>query len=290
MSLRDRALDQLADAVSKGADMESHSLSDAEMLSDFWPKVKERLYANANSLEYSRPLLDVFFKSLKDDTYIDMGPFVSFSIPEIGEVVHRLSHEGSLVELDLSCRRDLSRDAIHTIVHKDNKTLHCLFIMESTSVTANDIAKCGLHGDVYQHQLFKRPIIGTESYGSTAPPLLEFPTQHNVIQLAWIGVPSNFLLSENSYHENGLLVWDTLEIEVARPQVYGRYHDQVRCTKYPLTDSPLPLVRLVTGLKNILLWTRRAECLGAYDVSKGAATAFALVRTTFILSGTNHKL
>ena len=277
LSLREVTLGKLANAVAHCEEIDPQVLSEAEVLTDFWPKVKEQLYADAGNLTYSPSLLQILFKSLKSEIYVDLSPFRKLSMSDLGDLVHRLSHEGNLAELNLSYRLDISKDDIRTLLDNIEGTKCGLYIMGNISASAADIAVFGRGIDVYQPEIFKRSIM-KPSYNDPAQTPLKFATLHSVVQVVWIAISSGFLCDEKSYIDNEL-VWDSLHTRDEPTQRFSLFVDPsvVSFKRYPLTDVPLPLVRLLAGLKSLLQWMSGSNMLGAYEISKGIASAFSLV-------------
>ena len=282
VSLRVRTLTQLADAVVKCEDIDSDTLSEAEILPDFWSKVKERLYANAGSLKMSNALLDVFAKSLKHERYIDLSPFSLMSITDIREVVSRLSYDASLMELNLSGRLHLSKEEICTVLEKASSSLSKLYIMGDTTISIDDVADLKFNGEVYHHQLLKQPLIERRHYHDRPLPLLGFPAEHPVVHLAWVNISSDFFTIGDSYQDSGLLVWDKLREEYGRGNPWGFTmfdRNPLTCRKYILNDTPMSLVRLILGLNSLVQWASNREMPTSSDLPKLITSCFALVRT-----------
>ena len=186
VSLRVRTLDQLANAVVKCEDVDPDVFLEAEILTDFWPKVKERLYADAGNLKFSNVMLDVFSMSLKDDQCVNMSPFNLMSVAEISQVVSCLCHDASLVELNLSNHLRLSKEEIRMILEKAGSSLSILYVRGDGAISLNEIIDLSFQGKVYHDQLLGRLFYFGGFFGGPMP-LLKFRAEHPVVHLAWVG-------------------------------------------------------------------------------------------------------
>ena len=73
--LRTTTLNQLAETLVNDEITDHDILQQAEMLPDFWPKVKEILYQKANKLKVSSKSLELLYQSLKQDIFVDLSLF-----------------------------------------------------------------------------------------------------------------------------------------------------------------------------------------------------------------------
>ena len=125
-SLRSRTLDQLVQSVVNGEETDPQVLSDAEMLTDFYTRVRGKLYEQAGNLESSPTLLEVLFNSLKGETYVNLGLFSSLSTTEISSLAIRLTLEGCVEDLNLS-GLDIPDTDLRTIL--DHERIQRVYLM-----------------------------------------------------------------------------------------------------------------------------------------------------------------
>ncbi|CAD6582246.1 MAG: hypothetical protein ASARMPRED_000912 [Alectoria sarmentosa] len=98
-SLRDGAMATVIQALLDGSDEDSDLISEAELLTDFLPKLKSKLYEHASSLKPSSHLQDLLYKALEYDTDVDLSPFKGFSAEDLSFLVSRLRNHSMMTTL-----------------------------------------------------------------------------------------------------------------------------------------------------------------------------------------------
>lgn len=272
LCLRSRALISLAEALVRGQKLDEDALSQAQMLPDFWPAVKAALYQNADSLKSTPNTLEMMYQSLKEERDVDAGPFITIPVPDLAIVLDRLSHGGQMQSLNLSGRSTLTKNELEHLI-KHAGALQALYLMgAAASLSISDLTELQLPGDIYHHELLKRALRPRDSElaifweGRTVwsrkpqaePDMLKFILGgHSVQHIAYVIVPvDDERAGKSKYWSTSGIRWSHLSAEGSsnRRHTYESLGDVMKCRKYPLTGTPMPLSRLVIGIRNLMEW------------------------------------
>lgn len=263
LSLRSRTLASLAETFVRDRELDEDALSKAQMLPDFWPAVKAALYNKADSLKGTPKTLQLMYQSLRQETDVDLGSFSAISIPDLAIVLDRISHGGQMQTLNLSGRSTLTKNELEFLI-KHTKALQAIYLMGArSSLSVSDLTKLQFPGDMYHHMHLERalhPEVGYESPTEleVKPAMLEFlPVEHCLRHIAYVTVPDCHISTRNCNLATSGIDWSDLSAEGSEPtdqHTYEQLENGKRCRKYPLTDTPMPLSRLVIGLRNLFEW------------------------------------
>ena len=204
VTLRDRSMDTLLDTLLIQREEDTNVLADAELLPDFIPRLRQKLYEQAVTLEPSVYNLALLRKSLEKDTVLDLSPFQNFKAQDL---VHILAQfRGTSRTLNLSNKSDLGESDLQTILNAGGKGLRALVVLECPKISL-DFVKLHLGGlDVYHSGLFRRAL-GTDASDHS---LMEFPSLETITQIVLIGI-SQYDLNTQKYHQTGNIDWTVLE-------------------------------------------------------------------------------
>ena len=280
-SLRDGAMATLLQALLDGSDDNTGLLSEAEILTDFVPKLKSMLYEQANFLKPSPHVLDLLCRALEDDTEVDLSPFKSLSAEDLSLVVSRLRKHGKMNVLCISNMPDLTDEDLQLVL-RGAADLKALYVLEDPQITLQATSMLLSDCDLYHSDLLRRPIkdqpeayVGIESRSPDDDIAAgQVWRGSNVSQLVWIGITDGQALDRSHRLESGLIDWKTLRQEKRRSH-FGWSGSDLRYKRYPL-DMPLPTFKTVTGLLRLLKWGSLSQLYNTEDFSKGAACSFAL--------------
>ena len=252
LSLRSRTLASLAEALVCDREFDEDALSQAQMLPDFWPAVKAALYKKADGLKSTPKTLDLMYQSLKQERDVDAGAFNTISIAHLAHVLERLSHHGQMQSLNLSGRPTLTKDELEVLV-KHTVGLRTLYLMGAPdTLSISDLTELRLPGDVYHPELFKRALL------LRGADMLNFlPWEQTVRHIAYVTLAARDLSTGKSSLPTSGINWSHLGAETSEspsPYTYEPLGDETKCRKFPLTDTPMPLSRLVVGIRNLFEW------------------------------------
>lgn len=282
-SLRDRAMATLFQALLDGSDDSTGLLMEAEVLTDFLPKLKGKLYEHANALKPSRHLLDLLCRALEDDTDVDLSPFKGFSAEDISLVVSRLRNHGKMNTLCMSNRPDLTEENLKVVL-RGAEGLKALYIMEDPQIPTQSIDTLLDDCDIFHSDLLRRPImprherfypVASSGTSADAIPAGQVCGGKSISQLIRIGITARQVWDKNYRLDSGLIDWQSLRPEedcsgFSWDEPYLGY-------KRHTLDIPLPAFKTVAGLLRLLKWGFSAE-LPSYNPERfrrGAAFSFA---------------
>ena len=260
-SLRSRALTSLTEAFVHDQEFDLDALSQAQMLSGFWPAVKVALYKNADSLKSTPKTLEMMYQSLKQERHVDAGPFSTISIPDLAIVLDRLSHSGQMRSLNLSGRSKLTKNELEVLI-KHTRALQTLYLMGApSSISMNDLTELQLPGDVYHPLLFERAHRAVRwKTPETGLPILDFPPrEHSLRHIAHVAIPVRDRATGESNLPSSGIEWCNLIARSSNPGLKHRYllkrlDEKMQCRKYFLMETPMSLIRLVVGIRNLFQW------------------------------------
>ena len=281
-SLRDGAMVTVIQALLDGSDEDSGLISEAELLTDFLPKLKSKLYEHASSLKPSSHQQDLLYKALEYDTDVDLSPFKGFSAEDLSFLVSRLRNHSRMTTLCISNRPDLTGEDLRVVL-RDAAGLKALYILEDPQVSAQGMGTFLNDCDLYHSDLLRQPIkpqpersftdIDSRSSDDVMP-ADQVCRENDVSQLVWIGITDEQALDESHRLKSGAFDWQTLRQEKGRNS-YGWSGPDLRYKRYPL-DIPLPTFKTVAGLLRLLKWGSFSELFNVEDFSGGAAFSFAM--------------
>ena len=281
-TLRDGAMVTVLQALLDDPKEYAGLLSEAELLTDFLPRLKEMLYERSSALKLSPHILDLLSRALEEEIDVDLSPFTGFSAEDMSLVVSRLQKHGMMQTLCISNRPDLTAEDLHIVVH-DVTGLKALYILEDPQISARGISPLLTECDIYDTGLFRQSIEPVRSRdlpkfdsndSDEAVPVVKVCEDNSISQLVWIGVSDQQALDESHRLESGLINWETLRQEKNRTN-FGWSGDGLRYKRYPL-DMPLSTVRTTAGLLCLLQWGSSSHLYDVEQFAKGAALSFAL--------------
>ena len=256
-SLRDGAMAAVLQTLLDGSDEDTGLSSEVELLTDFLPKLKGKLYEDASIVKPLPQLLDLLCRALEEDTDVDLSPFGSFSAKDMSLVVSRLQNHGKMNTLCISNRPDLTDEDLQ-IVLRGATGLKALYILEDPQIAVHGISTLLDNCDVYHSDLLRRQLkrqpegfctsIDLESSGGAIPGS-QVCRANRVSQLVWIGITDP---EESCRLESGLIDWRSLTQE--KRQII--FHWSESCLRYRryLLGMPLPIFKTVVGLLRQIKW------------------------------------
>ena len=282
MSLRDRAMATVLQTLLDKPDESTSLLAEGELLTDFLPKLKAKLYKQSNTLKPSPHILDLLYSTLEEDTDVDLSPFKSFSAEDLSLVVSRLRKHGKMRTLCISNRPDLTAKDLQVVL-RDAAGLKALYVLEDPQIPSQGLSPLLKDCDIYDSDLLRQAIEPepvrsrsdpSSSVVDVAGPVGQVCGDNDITQLVWIGVSERQALNKNHRLESGLIDWETLQEEKDRTCTRW-YSPGLRYKRYPL-DIPLSIFRTVAGLLCLFKWSSASELIGDEWFGKGAAFSFAM--------------
>ncbi|KAF6232196.1 hypothetical protein HO173_009579 [Letharia columbiana] len=194
-TLRDGAMATVLKALLDAPDEDAGLLSEAELLTDFLPRLKDRLYEQANALEPSPHLLNLLCRALEDHDDVDLSPFKAFSAEDLSLVVSRLRKHGKMITLCMSNRPDLTEEDLKLVLH-DAADLKALYILEAPQISVQGmsmfLSDCDLyHSDLLRQAIKPQPLRSDTGIDWDSDDVLSTGQAcrgNDVSQLVWVGI------------------------------------------------------------------------------------------------------
>ena len=285
-SLRDGALTAVLQALLDGCDEHSELLSEADLLTDFLPKLKAKLYEQTSTLKPSPNLLDLLCRALGEDADVDLSPFKQLSVEDMSLAVSKLRKHGKMSTLCLSNRPDLTIEDLEVVL-RDAAGLEALYLLEDPCIPVQ-----GMHGllndcDLYHSDLLRHSINpqvdrllyrgSIESKSSNETRCAGQLCEGNIVsQLVWIGITEKQACDKGYRLKSGLFDWESLRLEKEREMRQRGWHGaDLKYKRMPL-DMPLTILRTVGGLLCLLKWNSRSHLYDLQQFSRGVACSFAM--------------
>lgn len=290
-TLRDGAMDTVLQTLLDGPDEDTDLVSEAELLADFLPNLKGKLYEQAKTLKPSPHVLDLLCRALKDETDIDLSPFKGLSPEDMSLVVSRLRKHGKINTLCISNRPDLTEHDLQVVL-RGVSGLEVLYILEDPLIPMQALSTLFGNCDIYHSDLLRRPIKpqydryyrDTSSENSDDVMFAgEVRGGSSISQLVWIGITENQALDKNYHLESGSMDWQSLRQE-KELTTFGWSPSYLRYKRYPL-DMPLSTFKTLAGLLRLLKWASSSRLYEPESFSRGAAFSFAMASS--ILAGSD---
>lgn len=251
------------------------SISEAELLPDFTPKLKTKLCAHAENLEPSPARSYLLGKVLKDEPEFNLGVFRKFGVEDFCRIIIDLQQSQKICALNFSNTPALDAAGLQRLLH-NVPTLKTLYLMNTPNLPIHSVLSIIRDAsicldNIYHSDLFMFPMedgrIPQRGWGP-------FPTgartRSPVIQMLWINAFSRGL-QLNASRNGGRVNWDSIIVNGGKTIV-------IEHGRFPLDDVLLPPVKIVNGLARIAEYGIRDSCSfdTAFDFAQVAVKSFAM--------------
>ena len=292
-SLRDHSLDTVLDKLLDQSQDVAALMAEAEVLTDFIPKLRLRLYNQAADLEPSTSLLHLLHKALEHDVEVDLAPFTTLTVEHLS-VLFAWLRKGPMRVLNLSNMNNLTESDL-TLILGDNPSpgkqtgstsplltpeagntgnLKAVILLETPNVSIDFLTEHLAHFEVYHSGLFRRPMQIEYGYDKPSTPALNFAAPNSVTQLVWIGLSSMQSCDGKLRLENGCMDWSSLRYNTEAASTFSRDTKNIKYKNF-LMDVPLPVGKMLHGLQRLLQYMTSPNLSWFADWPKGAARCFA---------------
>ena len=291
-SLREGAMNTVLQALLDGPD-KNGLLPEAELLPDFVPRLKEKLYEQSSALKPAPYILDLLCRALEEEMDVDLSLFTTFTAEDLSLVVSRLRKHGKMQTLCLSNTASLTAEDVQVVL-RGATGLQALYLLDDPQISAQGLGSSPLLKDCefYSSDLLRQAIKSETGYSSSyyfessvadskvpndVVPVSQLYGNNDTSQLVWIGVSDQQALDKDHRLASGLINWETLRQEKRRTN-FGWSGDGLRYKRYRI-DMPLCTSRTVAGLLCLLQWGSSSDLYDVEQFSNGAALSFALAST-----------
>ncbi|KAL8922316.1 MAG: hypothetical protein Q9208_005286 [Pyrenodesmia sp. 3 TL-2023] len=305
-SLRDQSMDNFLDVLLDPSQDTTALLVEAELLTDFIPRLRRRLYEQAATLTPSTTLLNLLHKALSRDVEVDLSPFNMLPVEHLSTLVEKLRH-GTMRSLNLSNMTHITESDLEAILkagHVGASTqveetqpepatttmtqaprsanITRIILLETPNISLDFVAKHLGGYDVYHSGLFRRALQLSlqlwRSYGREEPlPTLPFGGANIVSQLVWVGISSARSCDSQLRTADGHFDWSQMNYSDTVSDRFGRAEGLQY--KNFLLDIPTPVGKTVQGLQRLMRYLSSADLTWAMNLPEAAARCLATTST-----------
>jgi hypothetical protein len=286
-SLRESTLARLVDESLQSPDPDLSWIAEAELLSDFFPAVKARIY-NEPTLLASPVAKVLLLKAIEHEQEVDLSPFQNLSMDDILSITSRLSKETK----SLSLSGNVTAELLALLAEKPS--ICKIYVLDAPNLQLQSAVQVmAQRGSpwIYHAEMFRAPLESTRpncfglphevekrTPGDAADLLPNASERFPVVQIFWLtrGIEGN---GEVTRLDDGGVPWATIPLNPDRDYFLSRGHASMAA--FPLRDGFLTISRMVTGLAKFIqcLAESRELRIGMSQevgVAVAAAKCFAL--------------
>lgn len=291
-SLRDHAIEKLVQTLVENPESARQVAPAAEVLADFWPRLKGKIYEHAKSLRPSPALLDLLCATLKEEMYVDLSPFHTLTCEDLSLLVSRLQSDGQMRRLNLSHMPNLTSEGLASVLVPGlRQRLLGVYLMENPQISVESLCPLNCACDVYHSELLRRSIthkpvipnsLGERDSARPTLPHLDFLIGENAVtQIVLIGLTEDQTLAQRDRKSDGSMFWETLNATAEHTTPTPSHgSEKLHYDAIPLLGVPFSTTRLVTGFWNLLWWYSRTKVFDSWTLSTAAARSFAYGHTS----------
>jgi hypothetical protein len=283
-SLRESTLARLVDESLQSADPDLSWTAEAELLSDFFPAVKARIYSEPTLLA-SPVAKALLLKAIEHEQEVNLSPFQNLSMDDILSITSRLSKEIKSLSLSGNVTAELL-----ALVAEQNPSICKISVLDAPNLQLQSALQVmAQHGSlrIYHADMFRAPLESIRANCFREPHedekctpleaadlLPKASEKFPVVQILWLTRGNG----DVTRLDDGGLSWAALPIG---SEDYYLSRDPASIAAFPLRDGFLTISRVVTGLAKFMqcLADSRALRIGSSQVAGvavAAAKCFAL--------------
>ena len=270
-TLRGQTMDTVIQSLLDSPEENSGLVVEAENLSDFLPRLKDKLYAAATTIEWSSHYLDLLCQALKTEVEVDLSPLSNIPAKDLAIVVAKLYENGKMNVLNLSHRPDISLEDLRSIVGTGPR-LRVLCLLEMPQIPLENLGQFLVNYEVHHSDLMRSAFKGFRNYGERLPNI-GFPATGVISKIVWAGLGTTASVDRRNYLPNGRIAWENLSFSSRK----GQFLDTWQALENRLYDSCVPVTpyKLVPSVLRLLQWFGTASLSWSTDVSRGMACSLA---------------
>ena len=270
-TLRGQTMDTVIQSLLDSPEENSGLVVEAQNLSDFLPRLKDKLYAAATTIEWSSHYLDLLCQALKTEVEVDLSPLSNIPAKDLAIVVAKLYENGKMNVLNLSHRPDISLEDLRSIVGTGPR-LRVLCLLEMPQIPLENLGQFLVNYEVHHSDLMRLALKGFRDYGERLPNI-GFPATGVISKIVWAGLGTSASVDRRNYLPNGRIAWENLSFSSRKAQSL----DNWQALENRLYDSCVPVTpyKLVPSVLRLLQWFGPASLSWSTDVSRGLACSLA---------------
>lgn len=276
-TLRGLTMDTVLQTLLDSPQADSSSMDEAADLTDFLPKLKDKIYDRAPTMKWSPYHLDLLSRALQNEVVVDLSPLTNIPAKELATVVEKLSRNGKMKILNLSNRPDISlQDLRHIIGAVTNLRVLCL--LEMPQIPPQSLYEHLLDFEIHHSDLLRLALRTSGSafkdYSSHVKELSTKLRPAGVVsQMIWIGLGGRASFEPRNYLPNGRIAWENMAF---KSETYRAIDRQTTLKKKNLNlCMPLPPYKLIPGVLHLLQWAGSSNLDEFLHPFKGMACSLA---------------
>ena len=282
-SLRESTLARLVDVSLQNADPDLSWTAEAELLPDFFPAVKARIYSEPTLLA-SPVAKALFLKAIEHEQEVDLSPFQGLSMDEILSITSRLSKETRSLSLSGNVTAEL------LALLAENPSICKICVLDAPNLQLQSalqvMSQCGWLR-IYHAEMFRAPLESTRpncfrlphedeqrTPGDAADLLPKASERFPVVQILWLsrGIEGD---GDVTRLDDGGVSWATVPPNPDLAYFSSRGHASIAA--FPLRDGFLTISRVVTGLAKFIQCLAKSRDL-RIGISQEAGVAVAAAK------------
>lgn len=277
-TLRGLTMDTVLQNLLDSPEANSSLFDEAELLTDFLPRLKDKIYDQAPTMKWSQYHLDLLCQALQNEAVVDLTPLTNVPAKDLAVVVEKLSRNGKMNVLNLSNRPDISLDDLRHIIGTVTD-LRVLCLLEMPQIPLQSLHEYLVVFEIHHSDLLRLALRESDSgYNDYKSHVKELSTKLRaagvVSQIVWIGLGSRGSLEPGNYLPNGRIAWENMAFNSQS----SRYDFDAQTTlKKKIYDMcmPLPPHKLIPGVLQLLQWAGSSNLDDFYHPFKGMACSLA---------------
>ncbi|KAL8691725.1 MAG: hypothetical protein Q9218_003118 [Villophora microphyllina] len=302
-SLRAQTLDKLLEDLLRQAQdisvLDPDLYTEADVLTDFIPQLREKLYSRAATLVPSTAILHLLEKALGQDIEVDFTPFTTLSVDHLAELVLglrngkmrvlNLSNKHNLTEADLvkilgiqsaqTTKPEHLSSSVPPSAPGSSEELNTVVLLETPEVSIDFLTKHLGQYNIIHSELMRRPLLSPRRhrYNDSVLQPIEFIASDTVTQIVWVGISSTQAHDRSLRLSDGAFNFkENLEYSVSASDVWGSEHGKMKYKNH-LLDIPLPPLKSVQGLHRLMQYL---DCIVSYSMDEWHTAAARCFATT----------
>ena len=278
-TLRGQTMDTIIQHLLDSPEENSSLVAEAEDLTDFLPRLKDKLYAAAPTIKWSPHHLDLLYQALKNEFEVDLSALGTLSTKDLALVVAKLYENSKMSVLNLSHRPDISQEDLRSIIGTGTR-LQSLCLLEMPQIPLESLGQYMVNCEVHHSDLLRSAMrdYSYSYFGHRNPqemvPNVGFPVTGVVSKIVWTGLGSGHCLDRCNYLPNGRIAWEKFKFTHRN----GQSLDWREALEKRLYDLCVPVApcKLVPSVLHLLQWAGPASFYQAADLARGMACSMAL--------------
>ena len=276
-TLRGLTMDTVLQTLLDSPEADSRLMDEAGALTDFLPRLKDKLYEQAPTMGWSPYHLDLLCQALENEFVVDLSPLTNVPAKELAAVVEKLSRNGKMKILNLSNRPDISLQDLRQIIGPVTD-LRILCLLEMPQIPPQSLQEYLVDFEIHHSDLLRLALrtsgSGFKDYSSHVKELsTKLRTAGVVSQMIWTGLGRSGSFDPQNYLPNGRIAWESMEFS---SETY-RVIDGQKILKKRTLDLcvPLPPYKLIPGVLQLLQWAGSSNLDEFFHPFKGMACSLA---------------